>query len=161
MHQIPINFLPKKFPSRSMEIMRLLRWINDSPQLRPHLADFTEAAFKAYYVDGEEISDKKFVTQLFTTIASSIPNMDKMNANLFTQEKLDALLNDEVLKDRLIQCTEGASSNGAFGVPYFEAGKLLPDGTIQNEYFFGSDRFHHIAEFLGLPYAWTVEPAKL
>ncbi|XXH05081.1 hypothetical protein Hte_011505 [Hypoxylon texense] len=51
-------------------------------------------------------------------------------------------------KDILRRTTEEALKRGAFGAPWLWA----TNATGRSEPFFGSDRWHHVYEFLGLPY---------
>ncbi|KAI1771387.1 thioredoxin-like protein [Hypoxylon cercidicola] len=51
-------------------------------------------------------------------------------------------------KDALRRATEEALRRGAFGAPWL----WVANDAREGEPFFGSDRWHHVYEFLGLPY---------
>ncbi|KAI0180005.1 thioredoxin-like protein [Hypoxylon sp. FL1284] len=52
-------------------------------------------------------------------------------------------------KDALRRTTDEALGRGAFGAPWLW---VTNGATGRSEPFFGSDRWHHVYEFLGLPY---------
>jgi 2-hydroxychromene-2-carboxylate isomerase len=52
------------------------------------------------------------------------------------------------IKDLLSSVTKEALDKGAFGAPWF----WVTNDVGASEPFFGSDRFHFIYKFLGLPY---------
>ncbi|KAI1451561.1 thioredoxin-like protein [Annulohypoxylon moriforme] len=71
---------------------------------------------------------------------------------LFTATEIDAIVDaagSAEYKDVLRQTTEAALKRGAYGVPWIWA---TDSETKKSEPFFGSDRWHHVYEFLGLPY---------
>ncbi|KAG7290419.1 hypothetical protein NEMBOFW57_000419 [Staphylotrichum longicolle] len=62
----------------------------------------------------------------------------------------------EEMKSALKRVTQEALDKGAFGAPWL----WVSDGNGGEEPFFGSDRFHFVYEFLGLPYTGvTLLPA--
>lgn len=70
---------------------------------------------------------------------------------LFSQEEVDRIMHattTKEVKDLLSAVTKEALDRGAFGAPWFW---VTNDGGA-SEPFFGSDRFHFIYKFLGLPY---------
>ncbi|KAI1090891.1 thioredoxin-like protein [Rostrohypoxylon terebratum] len=73
-------------------------------------------------------------------------------ARLFAAAEVDAIVQAAAspeYKDVLRQTTETALKRGAFGAPWLW---VTNAETQQSEPFFGSDRWHHVYEFLGLPY---------
>lgn len=71
-------------------------------------------------------------------------------ANLFTPEECKAILeaaNTAEYKQKLLDNTEEALKAGAFGAPWFTVRNSKGEETP----FFGSDRFHFMYQFLGLP----------
>lgn len=70
--------------------------------------------------------------------------------NLFTPEELKVILeaaNTAEYKKKLLDNTEEALKAGAFGAPWFTVRNSKGEETP----FFGSDRFHFMYQFLGLP----------
>ncbi|KAK3333396.1 thioredoxin-like protein [Cercophora scortea] len=71
--------------------------------------------------------------------------------NLFTPAEVDEILtaaSSQKMKDALKATTQEALDRGAFGCPWL----WVTDKEGRGEPFFGSDRFHFIYKFLGLPY---------
>ncbi|KAI1212471.1 thioredoxin-like protein [Annulohypoxylon truncatum] len=71
---------------------------------------------------------------------------------LFAAPEVDAIVDaagSAEYKDALRRTTETALKRGAFGAPWLW---VTNSETRQSEPFFGSDRWHHVYEFLGLPY---------
>ncbi|KAI0902425.1 thioredoxin-like protein [Annulohypoxylon nitens] len=73
-------------------------------------------------------------------------------ARLFTAAEVDAIVQaagEVEYKNVLRQTTETALKRGAFGAPWLW---VTNAETKKSEPFFGSDRWHHVYQFLGLPY---------
>lgn len=71
-------------------------------------------------------------------------------APLFTPDQLVAIIeatNEPGYKKKLLENTEIAVKSGAFGAPWFVVRNERGEETV----FFGSDRFHFMFMFLGLP----------
>ncbi|OTA94543.1 hypothetical protein M434DRAFT_394600 [Hypoxylon sp. CO27-5] len=71
---------------------------------------------------------------------------------LFTTSEVDGILRAAAsleYKNVLRQTTQTALKRGAFGAPWLW---VTNEGTKESEPFFGSDRWNHVYEFLGLPY---------
>lgn len=70
---------------------------------------------------------------------------------LFSADEVDEIMRaagtDEI-KAALKRATQEALDRGAFGAPWL----WVTDGEGRAEPFFGSDRFHFVYRFLGLPY---------
>ncbi|KAK4138325.1 thioredoxin-like protein [Trichocladium antarcticum] len=70
---------------------------------------------------------------------------------LFSDDEVQAILaaaGSDAMKSALKAATQAALDKGAFGAPWL----WVVDGAGKEEPFFGSDRFHFVYEFLGLPY---------
>ncbi|KAH6963762.1 hypothetical protein HG530_002960 [Fusarium avenaceum] len=68
---------------------------------------------------------------------------------LFSDEDVERIMNGrESMKERVKETTGEALKLGAFGAPWLIATRA--DG--KSEAFFGSDRYHHIYRFLGVPF---------
>ncbi|KAI6783856.1 Dihydrofolate reductase-like protein [Emericellopsis cladophorae] len=79
---------------------------------------------------------------------------------VFTQDDVERIMKGrEEMKERLKNTTQKAVELGAFGAPWLwvtnDSGKSQP--------FFGSDRFNHVYEFLGVPHqdVALLPPSKL
>lgn len=84
-------------------------------------------------------------------------------SKLFTPEELKVILNaagTSKYKEKLLGNTEEAVKLGAFGAPWF----TVRNSKGEEAPFFGSDRFHFMYQFLGLPtddMAVRMGPGKL
>lgn len=70
--------------------------------------------------------------------------------NLFTPEELKVILeaaNTAEYKKKLLDNTQEVLKAGAFGAPWF----MVQNSKGEVTPFFGSDRFHFMYRFLGLP----------
>lgn len=70
---------------------------------------------------------------------------------LYTKDDIERIMQatqSKEIKDALTAKTDEAITRGAFGAPWF----WVTNDAGQSEPFFGSDRFHFIYKFLGLPY---------
>ncbi|OKL56875.1 hypothetical protein UA08_07763 [Talaromyces atroroseus] len=77
----------------------------------------------------------------------------------FSAEQVRAIMHaagERKWKDELTARTQEALDRGAFGAPFFWVVKTPPssalDGEGEGAAFWGSDRFHHMWDFLGLPW---------
>jgi glutathione S-transferase kappa 1 len=74
-----------------------------------------------------------------------------LKSNIFSNLDVDLIMAkaaDKEWKDKLTANTKEALDLGAFGAPWM----MVTNGQGVTEPFFGSDRWHFIWEFLGLPY---------
>lgn len=70
---------------------------------------------------------------------------------MFTAAEADAIAagaTSQPAKDQLMAATKEATDRGAFGAPWL----WMTNDAGDEEPFFGSDRFHFVYKFLGLPY---------
>ncbi|KAH8909636.1 thioredoxin-like protein [Coniochaeta sp. PMI_546] len=80
-----------------------------------------------------------------------IHNRGDSSAPLFNLHEVDAIMQatqTKEMKDLLRTTTQQALDRGAFGAPWI----WVTNSAGESEPFFGSDRFHFIYKFLGLPY---------
>ncbi|KAI0841542.1 thioredoxin-like protein [Hypoxylon sp. FL0890] len=80
------------------------------------------------------------------------PESSEEKRKLFTASEVEEILRAAAsteYKDVLRQTTETALKLGAFGAPWLW---VTNEATKKSEPFFGSDRWNHVYEFLGLPY---------
>lgn len=116
--------LPEKFPISSVLAARVFLVLQSGP---PGAATgFMHAAFRAYFVDGRDISDAAVIASLLRDLGA---DADAVLAAAAQPE----------LKDRLKQSVDEALARGVFGAPYF-----LVDG----EPFWGCDRLPQVERWL-------------
>jgi 2-hydroxychromene-2-carboxylate isomerase len=116
---------PTPFPIATIAVSRAFYWLDGRD---PTLAKlFARAAFKAFFADGRDITQPETVAE----IASHL-GVDKA--------ALLAGIQEQRIKDRLKDETEGAVKKGVFGSPFF-----IADG----EPFWGHDRMAELDQWLG------------
>lgn len=64
-------------------------------------------------------------------------------------KKIMTAVGEQEFKQKLLDRTQEAVDKGAYGAPWF----WVRNGKGAEEPFFGSDRFHYMWEFLGLPWS--------
>ncbi|KIW02596.1 hypothetical protein, variant [Verruconis gallopava] len=77
--------------------------------------------------------------------------MAELLALHFSKEDVRAILENAstpAIKQKLNATTKAALDSGAFGCPWY----LVTNSEGKTEPFFGSDRFHYMWSFLGVPY---------
>jgi glutathione S-transferase kappa 1 len=103
--------------------------------------------FTAMWEDGADLSKP---SEMLKALESSFPAAEA--------EKILKSASDPEVKAALTANTERAWKElGAFGVPWC----WVDNGNGKPEPFFGSDRFHHMWQFLGLPFQDLALEAKL
>ena len=116
---VELNF-PAQHPRRSVAAMRVLLAAGEARQA------LTDKLFRAYWVDGEDISDLDVLQRLVRAFGLDVR----------------AINADPDIRQGLFDATEHAVDLGAFGVPTFEV-----DGKI----WWGADRLRFVGRALGLP----------
>ncbi len=126
-HNTPYN-LPDPFPIGAVAASRACCWLkaSDDAAVNDKLPTFIHAAFKAYYVDGRNISELDEVL----AVAQSV-GIDK--------DALAKGLGDQSIKDALKAAVDQAIKIGVFGAPTM---------IVDNELFWGSDRIDQIDRWL-------------
>ncbi|OTB06047.1 hypothetical protein M426DRAFT_319414 [Hypoxylon sp. CI-4A] len=85
-------------------------------------------------------------------VAGFDPTSSSSTEKAFSEDEIARILQaaeSQEYKDVLRQTTETALRRGAFGAPWLW---VTNAETGKSEPFFGSDRWHHVYAFLGLPY---------
>lgn len=123
-HRIPYA-KPSVLPIATQGAARAMLWI------RAELGDakaieFAKAAFRAYFVDGVNISEPTAVTQIAGNIG--------IDAAALTEG-----MNSAAIKDQLRAEVEQAMKRGVFGAPFM---------VVDGESFWGFDRFDQMEAFL-------------
>ncbi|MDD5249212.1 MAG: 2-hydroxychromene-2-carboxylate isomerase [Rhodocyclaceae bacterium] len=120
---VPFN-LPEKFPVATQAAARSYYWLHD--QDCDLARRFAHAVFRAYYVDGRDISDPATVLELAAAAGAD-------------RAALAAALETPEIKDRLKREIEAAMARGIFGAPYV---------IVDDEPFWGADRLPQIEMWL-------------
>lgn len=122
-YEIPFKF-PSTFPMNTVKALRLALAISEVAAA-DH-AKWCEAAFKAYWVDDQNISDEAVLTEL-------------LKNNGFDVEALLKRITEPELKDKLKAETQAAVERQVFGAPTMFVGEEL---------FFGKDRLDFVEDAL-------------
>jgi len=126
-HNIPYTH-PDPFPIGAVAASRACCWLkaSEDASVNSKLTPFVHAIFKAYYVDGRNVSEPEQVL----SIASEI-GIDK--------DALASALGDQSVKDALKTAVDQAIQLGIFGAP---------TTVVDGELFWGSDRIDQIDRWL-------------
>jgi 2-hydroxychromene-2-carboxylate isomerase len=115
---------PEKFPISSQAPCRLIYW------LQKNAPEHQEAAilklYEAYFVEGLDISSPEVAAKIVATLAGD-------------EAELVAATQDPEMKEKLKAECELAIEKGVFGSPFM---------IVDEEPFWGSDRFDHVREWL-------------
>lgn len=122
-HGVPFR-LPARFPIGAIAALRAFYWIDDQDPAKAKA--FAKAAYRAYFVDGLDISSPDVVVPLAGSVGVDA-------------EKLSAALGDPAVKDRAKREVDAVIAKGAFGSPFF---------IVDGEPFWGSDRMGMLEEWV-------------
>ena len=120
---IPFKF-PEKFPLATQNAARGYYWLHGQDCNKAR--QFAHAVFRAYWIDGRDVSDLAVVQD----IAAS-QGIDR--------DTLTKAVGQPEIKERLKTETDGAIAKGMFGAPY-----MIVDG----EPFWGADRLPQLEKWL-------------
>lgn len=120
---VPFKF-PAKFPMATLSAARAYYWLHEQDCQKAR--DFAHAVFRAYWVDGRDISDAAVVLDIAATLGVD-------------RNALSEAVATPAVKERLRAETDGAIAKGMFGAPY-----IIVDG----EPFWGADRLPQIEKWL-------------
>lgn len=122
---LPIEF-PKKFPINATAGTRALLKVKD--EMPEKVGEFTRALFRAYFVEGKDITD--------TTVVAEVAHDIGLNGEII------AAANDEPeYKEKSKALVQQSIEAGMFGAPYF---------VVDGECFWGQDRIEQLRK-------WVVE----
>lgn len=126
-HNIPYTH-PDPFPVGAIAACRATLWLRDNADasLNARTTDFVHAVFRAFFVDGQDITDVNILSSLANTLG-------------IDAEHMTAALGEQAVKDALRQEVENAIANGIFGAPFM---------IVDNEPFWGNDRIEQIDRWL-------------
>ncbi|MCF8177610.1 MAG: 2-hydroxychromene-2-carboxylate isomerase [Sulfuritalea sp.] len=120
---VPYKF-PPKFPLPTLAAARGYYWLHG--QNSGKAREFAHAIFRAYWVEGRDISELSIVLEAVDSLGI---DREAFAAAIATQE----------IKDRVKQETDAAIAKGMFGAPYF---------MVDGETFWGVDRLPQIDKWL-------------
>ncbi|KAJ3006297.1 hypothetical protein HKX48_000199 [Thoreauomyces humboldtii] len=122
--------IPDEFPTNTLKAMRLLQSVRTHGTAQD-LEIVTANLFDAYWVRGEKMTS-------IDTLKAALPAGDQRDRWL-------AAVEDQDVKKALVDACAEAVRKGAYGAPTM----FVTNGDGREEMFFGSDRFDHLADFLG------------
>jgi len=123
LHGIPYNH-PAKFPIGTVAALRAFYWQADRDE--PLAKELAKALYKAYFVEGVDISAPAAVLQVAASVG-------------IDRDALAAALEDPALKERAKREVDAALAAGVFGSPFF---------IVDGEPFWGSDRMPMLEEWI-------------
>ncbi|CAA9959086.1 DSBA multi-domain protein [Pyrenophora teres f. maculata] len=118
---------PPQHPRKTVDALRLLYVLGEEDREK-----VTHALFRAYWVEGRDVTDKKVLLEIAGTCG--VVGLS------------DAVFADEGARRELSAATEEAISRGAFGVPGFWVQMAGVEGG--GRYFWGQDRMHFVEGLL-------------
>ena len=107
------------FPINSLTIMRGYLCVDENKQ-----SDYLNYFFDAYWKDNQDLSNIKIITKLLSNL--------QIDSEAFFKN-----VKEQVIKDKLINCTSDAFQKEVFGAPTF---------IINNKIFWGQDRLEYALE---------------
>ncbi len=122
-HGVPFKF-PAKFPLSTVSAARAYYWLHGQDCQKAR--DFARAVFRAYWVNGRDVSDLAVLQEIAASLGV---DRDALAAGMVTPE----------IKERLKVETDTAIARGMCGAPYF---------VVDGEPFWGADRLPQIEKWL-------------
>lgn len=122
-HGVPFTF-PAKFPLSTVSAARAYYWLHGQDCAKAR--QFARAVFRAYWVDGRDISDLAVLQDIAAALGI---DGAALAAGIATPE----------IKERLKAETDTALAKDMCGAPYF---------VVDNEPFWGADRLPQIEKWL-------------
>lgn len=123
LHKLPYNH-PARFPIGTVAAVRAFYWLDDRDPTKARA--LARALYRAYFVDGTDISAPGAVLELAAAIGAD-------------RAELGAALEDPAVKERAKREVEAAIAAGVFGSPFF---------IVDGEPFWGSDRMPMVEDWI-------------
>ncbi len=126
-HKTPYKH-PENFPIGTVAACRATYWLaaNSDADMANKTGELVHAFFKAYYVDGQDLSQ----TEVVLATASSVG---------IDTSALKTALGEKAVKDQLRAAIENAIERGVFGSPTM---------IVDDEMFWGNDRLEQLDRWL-------------
>jgi 2-hydroxychromene-2-carboxylate isomerase len=126
-HGVPYK-QPNPFPVSTLAAARVFYWLKEKSEKTA--VEFAKAVYKAYFVDGVNVSDADNVVKI--AVATGCKTDD-----------VRAALEDQRIKDRTKAEVEASLAKGVFGSPYI---------VVDGEPFWGMDRLDQVERWLQGPF---------
>jgi 2-hydroxychromene-2-carboxylate isomerase len=123
LYGVPFKY-PTRMPISGVSPSRAYYWVHDRDQQKAK--ELALALYKAYFVEGRDISDPEQVADIAATLG-----LDR-SATL-------AAMQEPAVKERLKKETDAAIARGAFGSPFI---------FVDDEPFWGNDRLDQVDRWL-------------
>ena len=116
--------IPSTFPVPTQAAARAYWWLHDIDEAAA--IDLAKALYSAYFAQDHNIQEPEVVLDIAAQCGHD-------------RQTLEAALQDDAVKQRLKDVTNGAIKRGVFGSPYF---------FVDDEPFWVNDRLEHLDEWL-------------
>ncbi|KAI9029460.1 hypothetical protein DFJ74DRAFT_749895 [Hyaloraphidium curvatum] len=143
-YRVPLVPNPAAFPARTEENLLLLTHIKVKYGEKAS-ETATMALFEAYWVKDQDPAKDAVMEEC---AGKAVPGGPAKVREILKAIRKDGKQEKEWLEKWTTECAD----SGAFGAPWFKGFAARPDGSTEEQVFFGSDRFEHIADFFGLPW---------
>ncbi|KAF7540193.1 hypothetical protein G7054_g1568 [Neopestalotiopsis clavispora] len=143
--------------ARTQNTLRALHYIRAAYPRETYVTAWHYLLHALWSADKQNVSDAAVLARVLAAAPrgfkgpGSSSSSSEGGQRLFSDDEVAAILKaagDDQWKDALKQSVEEALKRGAFGAPWL----WVTNDKGQGEPFFGSDRWHFVYEFLGLPY---------
>ncbi|KAK3345302.1 HCCA isomerase/glutathione S-transferase kappa [Neurospora tetraspora] len=135
---IPITAdMPPNFPPNTLPVQRVLAAIeSSSQQSQPAVIAALDALYKSFWASGTPIHEPAQLRSVLSSLLGGEEAADKVLGAAQTAE----------VKQRLVENTDQAFAEGAFGLPWF----TCTNTKGETEGFWGVDHLGQVVQFLGL-----------
>ncbi|ETS80001.1 hypothetical protein PFICI_07530 [Pestalotiopsis fici W106-1] len=142
--------------SRTQIPLRALHYVKATYPRETYLTTWHYLLHALWSPEKQNISDAGVLAKVLAAAPKGFRGPGSVNAQegghrLFSESEVAAIMkaaSEEQWKDALKQSVEEALKRGAFGAPWL----WVTNDKGHGEPFFGSDRWHFVYEFLGLPH---------
>ncbi|EGO56438.1 hypothetical protein NEUTE1DRAFT_122979 [Neurospora tetrasperma FGSC 2508] len=131
-----VTDMPPNFPPNTLPVQRVLAGIEASSQSQSAVIAALDALYKSYWALGQPIYEP---AQLRSVLASSLGGEEAADKVLGAAQTAE-------VKQRLVENTDKAFAEGAFGLPWF----TCTNTKGETEGFWGVDHLGQVVQFLGL-----------
>lgn len=150
---------PPDFMKRAITVqpLRALHYIKSNFATDTYVAAFHYLFYRFWTPENADLRDVEVLKSVLQAAPAGFSGKESLKASssqrkpMFTAAEVDAILagsTAQTAKDQLTAATKEALDRGAFGAPWM----WVTNDEGDEEPFFGSDRFHFMYQFLGLPY---------
>ncbi|CAK7199963.1 hypothetical protein SEUCBS139899_002651 [Sporothrix eucalyptigena] len=147
---------PPDFMARAVTVLplRALHYILRNFANDTYVAAFHYLFYRFWTPENADLRDPEVLKAVLRDAPAGFNGKSSAAADakpMFTVSDVDAILagaSAQEAKDQLTAATKEATDRGAYGAPWL----WVTNDAGVSEPFFGSDRFHFVYKFLGLPY---------